>query len=262
MIGFEGDRSLIKRRRSIKGSLDEFVIWITSPSASRLCTNRDLLQEVMANCVHGNSMPDDLIVTLHDSQGGSGRHKCVICAYAKGASLVVPTGQTESCSSGSIVPTAILAALPRSQANPGRHKCTNCAFVLGMMGDLIDLEGEALGEIPEAAPDFSGAIEGTVAYRLHKVRERSPSNRAAALLYHGRRCVACGLFFDDVYTAAHARGFIEVHHVKPLSVGEQFVDPLQDLVPLCANCHRMVHRQADNWLSIDQLKELLEVAKV
>lgn len=216
----------------------------------------------MANCQHGHSMPDDLIAALHDSQGGTGRHRCVICAYAMGVNYAVASVETEQCNYGSIAPTPILAGLPENQGGPGRHKCTNCAFVLGMMGDLVDLEGEALGEVAEAEPDFTGAVEGTVAYRLHKVRERSPSNRAAALLYHGNQCAACGFFFDAVYTPGHARGFIEVHHVKPLSAGEQFVDPLQDLVPLCANCHRMVHRQADNWLTIDQLKELLEVAKV
>ncbi|MCY4625578.1 MAG: HNH endonuclease [Chloroflexi bacterium] len=206
-------------------------------------------------------MPDDLIVALHDSQGGTGRHRCVVCAYAMGVNYVAAAGETEACTYGSVAPTPILATLPENQGGPGRHKCTNCAFVLGMMGDLVDLEGEALGEVAEAAPDFTGAVEGTVAYRLHKVRERSPSNRAAALLYHGNKCAACGFFFDEVYTPAHAKGFIEVHHVKPLSTGEQFVDPLQDLVPLCANCHRMVHRQADNWLSIDQLKGLLTVAQ-
>lgn len=215
----------------------------------------------MAACQHGHSMPDDLIVALHDSQGGTGRHRCVVCAYAMGVNYVVASGETETCNRGSIAPTPVLAALPENQGGPGRHMCTNCAFVLGLMGDLVDLDGEALGEVPEADPDFTGAVEGSVAYRLHKVRERSPSNRAAALLYHGNKCAACSFLFDEVYTQAHAKGFIEVHHVKPLSAGEQFVDPLQDLVPLCANCHRMVHRRADTWLTITQLRELLEAAK-
>jgi len=35
-------------------------------------------------CKHGNSAPKSVLDNLEDSQGGTGRHKCTICAYKEG----------------------------------------------------------------------------------------------------------------------------------------------------------------------------------
>ncbi len=47
----------------------------------------------------------------------------------------------------------------------------------------------------------------------------------------------------DVYGNI-GEGYIEVHHLNPISQteGSHKVDPTTDLVPLCANCHAMIHR--------------------
>lgn len=73
--------------------------------------------------------------------------------------------------------------------------------------------------------------------------ERSLVNRAACIAVHGVKCVVCGLDFVDRYGEI-GRGYIEVHHLVPVSkMGEsRIVNPVQDLIPLCANCHAMVHR--------------------
>ena len=39
--------------------------------------------------------------------------------------------------------------------------------------------------------------------------------------------------------------FIEVHHLHPVSEGVREVNPVEDLIPLCSNCHSMIHRQED-----------------
>ncbi|HEK2705573.1 TPA: HNH endonuclease [Pseudomonas aeruginosa] len=54
------------------------------------------------------------------------------------------------------------------------------------------------------------------------------------------------------------RGFIHVHHVVPVSeIGESYeVDPIKDLIPLCPNCHAMIHRRNPP-LSVDELKGLM-----
>jgi predicted HNH restriction endonuclease len=59
-------------------------------------------------------------------------------------------------------------------------------------------------------------------------------------------------------TWAFVDSYIEIHHVRPLSVHEGEVDPATDLVPLCANCHRMAHRRRPAVTSIDELKALIE----
>lgn len=57
------------------------------------------------------------------------------------------------------------------------------------------------------------------------------------------------------------KDYIKVHHVKPLStVGEEMViDPKKDLVPICANCHGMIHRRKDDVLSVQELKRLIKL---
>ncbi|WP_309603585.1 HNH endonuclease [Klebsiella pneumoniae] len=63
--------------------------------------------------------------------------------------------------------------------------------------------------------------------------------------------------FEKVY-GEHGKGFIHVHHIKPLhTVGDNYVvNPIEDMVPLCPNCHAMIHRGSEV-LSVDGLKDLL-----
>jgi 5-methylcytosine-specific restriction protein A len=51
---------------------------------------------------------------------------------------------------------------------------------------------------------------------------------------------------------------IEVHHIVPLSeIGKQYiVDPVKDLVPICPNCHTMIHMRTPCY-TIEEMKEKL-----
>ncbi len=73
--------------------------------------------------------------------------------------------------------------------------------------------------------------------------EQNPDARGVCLAFHGTACAACGFSFEAAYGDI-GTGFIDVHHVVPpamLGNGYQ-LDPVTDLVPLCPNCHAMVHR--------------------
>ncbi len=89
--------------------------------------------------------------------------------------------------------------------------------------------------------------------------ERSFENRKKAIQIHGTRCMVCDFDFEEVYGEL-GKDFIEVHHTKPLSSLDEeiIVDPEKDLVCLCSNCHRMVHRKKDKILSVEELKEIME----
>ncbi len=102
-----------------------------------------------------------------------------------------------------------------------------------------------------------GLPEGALSRVAVNRYERSPVNRAAAIAVHGAICKACGFDFWKFYGEL-GEGFIEVHHRIPVSqMGEGYVvEPAKDLVPLCANCHRMVHRQ-DPPISAENLRERL-----
>ena len=70
--------------------------------------------------------------------------------------------------------------------------------------------------------------------------------------------MACGFNFKDFY-GERGSDYIEVHHILPLSQRneEVTIDPSTDLVVLCANCHRMIHRKRNEILSLEELKTLI-----
>ena len=97
--------------------------------------------------------------------------------------------------------------------------------------------------------------EGGIKVRISKAVERSAKLRELALDIHGYSCQACGFNFEDTY-GKWGSEFAEVHHVKPLHELEgkrEITDPKTDLVVLCANCHRMVHRKKGVTLTIEEL---------
>lgn len=102
-------------------------------------------------------------------------------------------------------------------------------------------------------------IEGQQTQRWTNIYERNSQLRAAAIRVHGVVCMGCGFSFESTYGAIGS-GFIEVHHIKPISSlgGSASVDPTTDLVVLCSNCHSIVHRKRPSPLSLDALRNLVK----
>lgn len=100
--------------------------------------------------------------------------------------------------------------------------------------------------------------EGTLSYHVTTRYERDQAARQACINAHGTTCVCCGFDFEAVY-GERGRGFIHVHHLQPLSqaAGKRDTDPTKDLVPVCPNCHYMLHR-GGNVLSPDDLRKLMK----
>ncbi|WP_296311004.1 HNH endonuclease [Winogradskyella sp. UBA3174] len=103
----------------------------------------------------------------------------------------------------------------------------------------------------------TGKTEGGKKIVTSSSYERNPSVRNDAIKIHGLKCSACGFNFQNFY-GDWGKGFIEVHHIQPLSENkgkEIETNPKTDLEVLCANCHRMVHRKKGITLSLQELKE-------
>jgi len=114
-------------------------------------------------------------------------------------------------------------------------------------------------EKPDEEPSGTAArSEGTAKTVTSTVYERDPQNRLDAIRIHGHQCVACGFDFGKEY-GKWGDGYIEVHHLVPLAeVDENHqVNPETDLAPVCANCHRMIHRRRGKTLTIDELREMI-----
>ncbi|MCK0165912.1 HNH endonuclease [Marinobacter sp. S6332] len=99
-------------------------------------------------------------------------------------------------------------------------------------------------------------IEGAVKKVLVNRYEREPKARKACIDHFGATCQICHFNFSKVY-GVYGEGFIEVHHVKPLSeINDSYtVDPVEDLVPVCSNCHSILHR-GKTPLSVAQMQAM------
>ncbi len=100
-------------------------------------------------------------------------------------------------------------------------------------------------------------IEGTEKKRFSSYYERNPFYRNKAIEIHGLTCMACGFNFERVY-GKHGKGFIHVHHNKPISEsGPTRINPRTDMSVLCPNCHAMIHRSKKHTLSLEELKNMI-----
>jgi len=126
-------------------------------------------------------------------------------------------------------------------------------LVTGMVVSLLPLESVAASP----APDVVGLPEGAMSRVTVNRYERNPVNRALCLASNGTACKACGFDFGRSYGPL-GQGFIEVHHRIPVAqMGSEYsIDPATDLVPLCPNCHAMIHRRTPP-LDVGELAQLI-----
>lgn len=109
-------------------------------------------------------------------------------------------------------------------------------------------------ELTQAAQYFEGAaIQVTV-----NAYERNPRARAACIAHWGLDCVVCGFNFEAVYGDI-GRGYIHVHHLRPLaSIGAEYeLNPVEDLRPVCANCHAMLHQRRPEPWTVEEVKTII-----
>jgi 5-methylcytosine-specific restriction protein A len=106
--------------------------------------------------------------------------------------------------------------------------------------------------------DDEEAEEGRILTAIHRRRERQPGlarkKKQQALDKTGAlKCEVCNFDFAVRYGKL-GEGFAECHHGRPISTlkaGDK--TKLSELHIVCANCHRMLHRERP-WLSVEQLR--------
>ena len=111
--------------------------------------------------------------------------------------------------------------------------------------------------VPSTAEDEW--IEGNAHHATVTRYARSSEARADCLKELGYSCSVCGYNFEDVF-GEKGKGIIQVHHLKPLSQceGPRRVSGAQDLIPVCPNCHVMIHSRPNiPPYTPDEVKELM-----
>jgi hypothetical protein len=99
-------------------------------------------------------------------------------------------------------------------------------------------------------------LEGFKREVTRELRARNRSVVEEAKRRFGVTCVVCGFNFGNFYGPS-AHGFIEGHHLEAMATyhGPRKVTASQ-IRPVCANCHRMLHR-GKQLLSIERLKRMI-----
>tara|TARA_B110000046_G_scaffold33942_1_gene36527 strand:+ start:17432 stop:18268 length:837 start_codon:yes stop_codon:yes gene_type:complete len=103
-----------------------------------------------------------------------------------------------------------------------------------------------------------GALERVAVNRY----ERSALNRKLCLKHYGAECRVCEFNFNNIFGKL-GEGFIHVHHITPVSqLGDNYIiNPIKDLIPLCPNCHAMIHKKNPPF-TIEELKTIRHTTKV
>jgi len=98
--------------------------------------------------------------------------------------------------------------------------------------------------------------EGAVTQVIVNRYERDPRARRACIEHYGAECQICSFKFEEEYGTQFS-GFIHVHHIKELSsIRKEYVlDPIKDLIPVCPNCHAIIHRRTPPY-TVQEMQEI------
>jgi len=114
---------------------------------------------------------------------------------------------------------------------------------------------------PDELPVSEKLLEGVKKQVTVNSFERNPKARQECISHFGTNCCVCGFSFKKVYGEL-GTDFIHVHHLTQLStIGEEYeINPIEELRPVCPNCHSMLHRKSSPYTT-EQLKEIIKTQK-
>jgi 5-methylcytosine-specific restriction protein A len=114
-----------------------------------------------------------------------------------------------------------------------------------------------VGKLPE---EFIDEIFWEGKQKKHKsnIYERNSQAREACLKHYGYTCQVCGFDFEKYYGIAEKK-IIHVHHINKISEepNEHQIDPIKELIPVCPNCHIVIHSKKEGMYTIKEMKELI-----
>lgn len=147
------------------------------------------------------------------------------------------------------------------------HKTKSKKDIFYLVGEKGDghwgmREFEPHDDDVDITEDDEGFAEGKKKLRIHICRERNYKVIKEAKKIHKEKygkliCQICKFDFEKVYGEI-GKDFIEGHHIVPVSeLQDGDKTKIEDIVLLCSNCHKMIHRKRP-WLTPNKLKELIE----
>lgn len=115
-------------------------------------------------------------------------------------------------------------------------------------------------------PIYPDEVDPAVKYSEGKTKqvlvngyERNQLARTKCIEHYGLNCQVCDFNFNEKFGAL-GKDFIHVHHKVDIStIGNEYsVNPIEDLIPVCPNCHSMLHKKKPAY-TIDELKQIIKM---
>ncbi len=132
-----------------------------------------------------------------------------------------------------------------------REELADALIELGLLQDSPE------SIFPDVIEHEPSLIEGHACEVKVNRYERNPVARKLCIKHYGPKCRVCDFDFSAKYGEI-GQGFIHVHHIREIStVGSSYrVDPIDDLRPVCPNCHAMLHMRRPAF-SIEGMKDIV-----
>ena len=136
------------------------------------------------------------------------------------------------------------------------NNINNIRYILSSGFDYADVK-TSLGKVYKSRssviiPYEEIISEGNQRIIITKSYERSQKLRNAAIEHFSHNgvivCDCCGFEFKSFYGETFGKSCIEIHHLKPIfqyasmSVVQTIDNALKNLLPVCPNCHRVIHK--------------------
>ena len=124
---------------------------------------------------------------------------------------------------------------------------------------------EYVPQIIESMMNLVEVAKEEVSTEMSEAKEIVPNQektlaeiKAECISYYGAICDICGFDYGYTYGDAYEMD-IEVHNLKGI-VGEEVLPdthPIEDLIPICHNCHHMLHSHPTE-LTVDKMRKMVK----
>lgn len=225
---------------------------------------------------HGRKYVDDVFVVFTCSRKNSGRLVCGFYQHArvyakaihkKKERKLTENGKVAYASYNLVCDAADAVLIPKDERTkklPRAGKTTGSGYGRSHIWYVDTPERQTVkNEILDYIEAYANSLQYTHEYihedevkyyhegkkGITQTPQRTASRKARekCIRRKGCYCNVCGFDFEKEYGAL-GKGYIEVHHITPigvLSTAKDYkgTDPEKDLIPLCPNCHSMIHKQ-------------------
>lgn len=179
-----------------------------------------------------------------------------VIPFSKVTDLFVEESLTHSDANGSIRWNVTLHEDLLHVSHTGKDFDASTFYQAALISELSSSKSVLTEEVSEDEVFTEGSVVRVSVNRY----ERDLEARRCCIKLFGPKCAVCGFNFASAYGSS-MEGFIHVHHLTPLhEVGKDYiVKPQTDLIPVCPNCHAVIHSKKPP-LTISEVRQLIQNA--